>query len=528
MYLLIPGRHHLLTDFQFKYLNRLIKCNLEGEKDVYGLPLEAQTVEGIIFAVTSANHLGTKRNPVPFYIRAMVIQEFSNSLDVPVYVYGIDDVGVIPDFSEYTVKTIRHSSESVHSLTPDNTIVICSTSVKEMYLKRGFRVLPAELDPVTNTFTQPMPWDVVKLIAQEGEWRKNKTVLDQMHPAAFHIWSLYSIGEKVQQILKDPIIGADGDLTATRDYSVYVKQMDDIAAMKYRETAPYIQPGKIGDIGCAAGSWIKIGCEDDRLHECDFYGIEVSRHLYDVCLQRKHNREFANPSVFFAQKNAVTSLVFEAGSMNTIHTSSLTHEIESYGSRKDLIAFIHNRYQELVPGGVWINRDVVGPENRNETVLLWLNTNDGENDLPAPENPGTHELAVWLGKLSTAALFKRFAQDFRHHEGYRLPHEWVTIDDNTYCKLSMQDACEFLFKKDYHDNWFSEMHETFCFWNFNDWKSALEEAGFRLDNLSNAYRNEWIVKNRLEGKVQLLRINENRTVEPMRFPDSHMLLLARK
>lgn len=528
MYLLIPGRHHLLTDFQFKYLNRLIKCQLDGEKDVYGTPLVPQTIQGVIFAVTSANHLGTKRNPVPFYLRAMIIQEFSNSLDVPAFVYGIDDVGVINDFPEYTIKTIRHSSEGVHALTPENTAVICSTGVKEMYLRHGFRVLPAEWDPVSNLFTQPMPWDVVKLIAQTGNWRKNKTILDQMHPASFKIWSLYGVGEKVQHILKDPIIGADGDLTATRDYNVYVKQMDDIAAQKYRETAPYIQPGNIGDIGCAVGSWIKIACEDDRLHECDFYGIEVSRHLYDICLQRKHNGEFANPSVFFSQKNAVTSLVFEAGSMNTIHTSSLTHEIESYGSREDLIAFIRNRYNELVPGGVWINRDVVGPENKDEIILLWLNEEDGENNLPMPENPTTQTLAAWLGKLSTMALFRQFAKDFRHQEGFQLPHEWVSIAGKTYARLSMQNACEFLFKKDYHDNWLSEMHETFCFWNYNDWKSALEEAGLRLDNLSTTWRNEWIVKNRLEGKVQLMRPCINDVPLPIPFPVSHMLLMARK
>ncbi|MFY0252927.1 hypothetical protein ACDQ55_03140 [Chitinophaga sp. 30R24] len=66
MFLLIPGRHHLLTDIQVKYLNRLIKCRLEGEPNMHGEPMPAQEIEGVIFAVTSANHLGTKRNPVPF------------------------------------------------------------------------------------------------------------------------------------------------------------------------------------------------------------------------------------------------------------------------------------------------------------------------------------------------------------------------------------------------------------------------------------------------------------------------------
>ncbi|ASZ10238.1 methyltransferase domain-containing protein [Chitinophaga pendula] len=528
MYLLIPGRHHLLTDFQFKYLNRLIQRKLAGEVPVQGAPLPAQDITAIIFAVTSANHLGTKRNPVPFYLRSMIIQEFSKYLEVPVYVYGVDDVGVIGDFAEYTIKTIRHASEGLHPLTPDNTVVICSTPVKDMYLQRQYTVLPAEWDVHTQTYNQPMPWDVVKLIANTTEWRQDPQILELMHPASFKIWSLYMLGEKVKHILTDPIIGADGDLTATRDYSVYVRQMDEIAAMKYRETAPFVQPGKIGDIGCAAGSWLKMAGEDARLHECDFYGIEVSRHLYDICLQRKHNGEFANPSVFFSQKNAVTSLVFDPGSMHTIHTSSLTHEITSYGSIADLEAFIRNRYEELAPGGVWINRDVTGPDNKEEVVWLWLNETDGANELPDPAITDTHLLAEALGQLSTRALFRRFAQDFRHAEGYHLQHEWVEMGGTTYCRLSMQDACEFLFKKDYQDNWLSEMHETFCFWNFEDWKQALEATGFHIDARSGSYRNEWIVQNRLVGKTQLFRQQEDGTLVTIDFPVSHLLLLARK
>jgi hypothetical protein len=143
---------------------------------------------------------------------------------------------------------------------------------------------------------------------------------------------------------------------------------------------------------------------------------------------------------------------------------------------------------------------------------MWLNDTDGEND------------TTDLDKLSTRALFTRFAQDFRHAEGFHLPYEWITIQDETYCKLKMQDACEFLFTKDYKDNWLSEMHETFCFWNFADWQQALETAGFRVDKLSKHYRNEWIVKNRLEGKTKLF----NTSLEEIPFPVSHMLLLARK
>ncbi len=182
-----------------------------------------------------------------------------------------------------------------------------------------------------------------------------------MHASSVELWERYRLANKVQLLFRDKMISDDGDITNTRDYNTYVRQMDTIAALKYEETSAYIQPGRIGDIGCAVGSWIRLACNDVRLRESDFYGIEVARHLFDICQQRKHNGEFSNPFVFFSQRNAVTGLVFDRASMNTIHTSSLTHEIESYGSRAELLQFIANRYEELVPGGVWVNRDVVGP-----------------------------------------------------------------------------------------------------------------------------------------------------------------------
>ena len=67
MYLLIPGRHQLLTQFQFQYIQGLIKNGLENEKDVFGKPIGShQKIEAVLFAVTSANHSNTRRNPLPF------------------------------------------------------------------------------------------------------------------------------------------------------------------------------------------------------------------------------------------------------------------------------------------------------------------------------------------------------------------------------------------------------------------------------------------------------------------------------
>jgi len=506
MFLLIPGRHHLLTNFQYQYLSGICK---------------SEKIDAIIFGVTSANHSNTRRNPLPFYLRALAVEEFGKSLNVPCFIYGIDDIGNVTNFSRYTVKRIQHESEGLFDLNPANTVVVCSTPVLEMYERDGFKILTAELeDRRTWKHHSVMPWDIVEKIASADNWRDDTFITTAMHTSSLDVWTRYRCGDKIQMLFRDKMISDDGDITTTRDYNIYVRQMDEIAVLKYDETAPFIRTGRIGDIGCAVGSWIKLACNDSRWRECDFYGIEVARHLFDICQQRKHNGEFANPFVFFSQRNAVTGLAFDKGSMNTIHTSSLTHEIESYGSRQELLSFIKNRFDELAPGGVWINRDVVGPANRGRAVFMNLAKDDGRNDDFEKKQSTRESLSEYLKGLSTYARFMRFVNDFRAKEGYKVNYQL----DGDYIKISLKDACEFMSRKDYIDNWESEMHETFCFWDFEDWKKSLTNAGFSIAAGSHAYTNQWIVNNRLKGKVELF--DENRL--PLEYPVTNMLMIAEK
>jgi hypothetical protein len=527
---LIPGRHHLLTDFQFKYLYKLVQLGLEHEPDVDGSSLGFPAPVGkLVFAVTSANHANTRRNPIPFHLRAMAIMDFAQELGIPSYVFPIDDIGKSDDFAAYTIKKIRHESEGLVDMNPDNTVVLCSSPVLTMYEEMGFKILPAELEKrgLLRSGVKT-PWELVESIAKApGDWRRDPLVFQYMHQASYLLWSRYGLGEKVKRLMEDDMISADGDLTLTRDYNTYVREMDEIAEMKYRETAPFIRPGRIGDIGCAVGSWIKLACGEEKFRESDFFGIEVARQFYQICNQRKENGEFANQNVFFAQKNAVTGLCFAANSMNTIHTSSLTHEIESYGSHADLLSFIANRYSELAPGGVWVNRDVVGPENGDETVWVWANPLDGRTEDWETKIEERKELQAYLEGLSTLTLLKRFERDFRHKEGDGVSFEWVEHHGATYVRTSLRDAMEFISKKDYCENWLSEMHEKFCFWSFSDWKSGLENAGYVIESNSRAYTNEWLVRNRYEGKVALYRMVGN-DLEARPWPQTHMLMVAGK
>ena len=300
MNLLFPGRHHLLTQFQHDYLCEIIAA---------GKP----QIDSVIFAVTSANHSHTRRNPLPLHLRAMALHEFGATLPAPSFIYDVDDVGIVGDWAGYVLRRVEMRSNGRLSLDPENTAILCSTpSVIASFEALGYQILPAELadlDGDRQTYKTRLPWEIVESIVAGDDSALGKEV----HPATARLWESYDLLPTLRTLFNDRLIGDDGDLTETRDYNSYVRQMDENIPMKYAETAAQLKPGRIGDIGCAVGSWIRHAAKDPRLTESEFYGVEVSRQLYTICEQRKSNGEFATPFVFFSRKNAVEGPVFEAG-----------------------------------------------------------------------------------------------------------------------------------------------------------------------------------------------------------------------
>jgi hypothetical protein len=139
----------------------------------------------------------------------------------------------------------------------------------------------------------------------------------------------------------------------------------------------------------------------------------------------------------------------------------------------------------------------------------------------------------YLDSLSTKERFFQFQKDFRKVEGYVLRTDTFFVDGIEYHRMKLKDICEYLSKKDYTDNWDSEMHESFCFWSFNEWKENLESIGFKISPNSYEYRNEWLVQNRYEGKVKLFTSQSpspkiHSELIPFDFPVTHMLMLAEK
>ncbi|WP_344125330.1 class I SAM-dependent methyltransferase [Luedemannella flava] len=495
-YLLLPGRHHLLTRFQADYLGRLA-----GDDTT------------VVWAVTSANHGNTRRNPVPYHRREAAIERFSLLVGLRSVVVPIFDTAPTDRFAEVTLKSIAVATGL--DLTPADTVVACSTpEVAALYAELGFRIAEVEADPA-NDVKAERPWDVLlRLAAGDETWR------DLAHPATLDVFERYQLTETVRAVVNDPVVGDEGGLTATRDYRTYIEAFAAGAARKWDLVRPYVRPGRIVDIGCGAGAVLELADREPALRESDLIGVEIARHLYEECVHKKAQGVFANPNVYFYRRNVLGGAVFPPRSVDTTLTFALTHEIWSYGERwESLRRFVQAIYDQTVPGGVWINSDVCGPDGRDRRVLLTLDDSDGVNPPTARRDLGqlpAAEAGEYVAGLSTRARLDQFAVDFAFPLAYEPTGEAVTI--------GLGDAMEFLTHKDYPHNWLSEREEQFCGLEFADWKALLTDVGFDLDPASYAWRNDWIIDNRVAPVASVTHADGR----PLDWPATHVLLIARR
>jgi SAM-dependent methyltransferase len=535
-WLLLPGRHHLLTRFQREALERGTGGPLDALRDVQGQPLAGLApVEGMVWAITSANHSHTRRNPLPAHRREAAIEDFARDLSVPSLVYLIDDIGQSPRFADYIVKKIEVDSRRKLRLTPGNTLVATGTpELADLFGEAGYRVFGMEMasrEPLA--FQAAGAWQLLEGVCQRRpdgkEWERDEEFIGQVSPASLRTLFKYDYPSLIADLRRQPFLNDDGDITATRDYNVYARAFDEGAARKYALVKDLVRPGRIVDIGCGAGAVLREMAADDRLRESDLYGIEAARPLYAECVHRKQQGAFKNENVFFHQADFAAGLLFPENSLHTVTTFSLTHEIESYLGRSALVRFIELVHRQVAPGGRWLNLDVVGPETPDKIVHLRLAADDGrsddfESDFPVAEREGHRK---YLAGLSTLGKFRRFARDFRALDRFQLKYELQTIGDRVFAVLRLADACEFLSKKDYLDNWRSEMRETFCFWSFADWQRAVEQAGFRVHGASRAFVNPWLVENRYRGKADLFELDGGK-LKPLDYPPTNVLVAADK
>jgi hypothetical protein len=549
--LLFPGRHLLNTTFQERYLFQVLKTPLGRLRFLDNVrPAFDSPFERLIFAVTSANQAHSRYNPIPFYVRAIGVDRFARQLQamlgIQYRILGIPHFDPTPRFAQYVLKEIGEQSEGELELTPANCAVICSTTeVSLMYRQLGFAVLPAEAAEVGDDADAPAtPIQVMRQIVANGAaWDSSPELRRDLSLATFSLWQDFpDVPRRIIRLWRDPLLNQEGDLTTGRDYNSYAQGLSnpEIIALKYNDIRWAVRPGKITDEGCADGALLVPLARD--FPDSDLIGIEITGELIARCLERHRAGDFGGTFVHFHQRN-ITEPVFEAGSIDTTICNSTLHELWSYGDGEATVsAYLALKYQQATRGGRLIIRDVVGPDEGHRQVFLWLDDSDGANENIWRDFSQPDELEAHLAGLSTYARFHRFARDFLAAERaagrpvVRGPIQFQEemVDGQRTVALSLRDAAEFLSKKDYVDNWSSEMHEEFAFWGFADWKAALARAGFSVlenpnepQSSSRVYTNPWIVSKRYDGRAALF-VQDGPRLAPLAWPPTNIVLVGEK
>jgi cyclopropane fatty-acyl-phospholipid synthase-like methyltransferase len=549
-YLLFPGRHLLTTAFQRDYLWEVLRLPI-SKLSILGDYKGSQDdkIDHIIFAVTSANQENSRYNSVPFHMRVIGLdrfaKEYRDSLGIQCDIIPIPHYGQNEHFAKFIIKEISEDTENNIQLTPENTLVLCSTpGVIDMYQKLGFAVLPAEYDAETGKSKSKTPIDYIKTLVEAGDsWKDNTELQSGVSKTSFDVWNDFpEVPNKIIRLWKDPLLTDSGSLTSTRNYSTYALGMGHAALLgsKYADIKGALVTGKIADEGCADGALMTLLAKD--FGDSDIIGIEITSEFTARCLERQRAGEFGGTFVHFHQRNLMDK-IFEDNSIDATICNSTTHEIWSYGDgQESLVTYLKLKFDQLRQNGRLVIRDVVGPEDKESEVYLELNDSDGSNEDVFKVCETREELEVHLKGLSTHARFLRFTQDYlkdmreRKHrdDSTKIKYREENIEGKSYVVLRLKDAMEFMTKKDYVDNWQSELNEEFAFWSFSEWKDQLRSAGFRVienpnetEKSSRSYTIPWILENRFKGKVALYK-KEGGVLKSLQYPVTNMVLIGEK
>lgn len=454
---LLLGRFHAVTRAQSEWLASLSQA----------------PVDQIVCVVTSANHAGTRRNPLDVETRESMLKPALQRSGKPFQVVRIDDIPDSQAWVEHVVKEVERQAGVV--LSPDKTTLFSANrDVDALFQAKGFPVSTPEVKGLT-------PHELVQRAVDGKPWQEEASAETRT------VYSRRDVTAKLRDIFRQTLLNDDGELGHLRDFLSYGAQMDASLVQKLEDLAPHVKPGTIVDKGCGTG---KLLVELSRLFpQSRLVGVDLSREFLRVCDENTYLTDdvtlvFANIIERNVEPNTASSVIF----------SSVMHEVHSYSAYdvKQIDRALANAFQELKKGGRVLIRDGISPP------------------------PATWQLRFKKPELKE--LFAKFSKEFCQGRGVKF--ELVSEDT---VQLSSHDANEFLCKKDYLKNWHIEVNEEFGPLTLEGWRLALQRAGFAVVH-AREYANEWIVKNRYEGTIDLL----DEDGDPLPWPATNAVIVGEK
>jgi len=297
-----------------------------------------------------------------------------------------------------------------------------------------------------------------------------------------------------------------------RDYTIYTRLMDAALEAKAKSIFPYINAEEgdvVVDAGSGTGALAEMAAQEFR--GAHVYALDISHELHDRAEPNK----------------ALTKLVFGDASQKNFPDNSVKvkifstsgHEIESFGGTGRMKEAVKNTFLELSPEGRVVVRDFAKPSS-HEPIYMEIISKVGLESVP--ENAPAD--AIDYNLLSARALFERFHREFRG--GNAFSYELVSIDGREYIKIDPEWAHEFYLRKDYTANWRQEIKEKYTYWSPEEAEAVLKENGYVNIRII-PDTNEFILKNRLEGKIGLHTMKDGKLVA-IPFPPTHMVVIGEK
>jgi hypothetical protein len=221
------------------------------------------------------------------------------------------------------------------------------------------------------------------------------------------------------------------------------------------------------------------------------------------------------PNLSFVVGDAAAPVV-PPQSLHGIFDSSMLHHVTSFNGydRSRVRAALAVQVEQLVDHGVLIVRDFVDPGPGE--VLLDLPADDGDDS----EAPAT---------CSTAALFRRFAREFRVlWPAERRGFAYQALDGARpgwqRFRVARTHAAEFVLRKDYRQDWALEVQEEYTYATQAELEALLSALGLRV-LASTPLWNPWILRHRWVGRVELRAVDSGALED---FPPTNYLIVGER
>ncbi|HEX8951227.1 MAG TPA: methyltransferase domain-containing protein [Polyangia bacterium] len=446
MIALLLGRFHALT---------------RGQAELVASLVQEVDVDRIVCVVTSADHAGTRRNPLDADTREELLRPALAATHKPFDLVRVADIADDAAWVEHVRAAVR--AQAGLELAPSGTMLVSANrDVQALFAAAGYRVAGAPAGGLT-------PHELLQRIVDGKEWRSEAAA------STIEVFERHGVPARLHAIFGDKLRTDDGELSSHRDFVSYGAQMDASLVQKVEDLVPWVVPPRIVDKGCGTG---KLLVElSRRFPGASLVGVDLSREF----LRRSDENTYAGGDVELVLGDAADQQLPD-GTADTIIFSSIMHEVYSYSGydRARIDRALAAAGRELRPGGRLLIRDGISPDPRE--VLLDL--------IDEP----------------TAAQFDRFAREFKHGQGAAFAPATQREGATATVRLGAHLANEFLCKKDYLKNWDIEIHEEYGVFTVEEWRAALTRNFFQVRTIT-TYVNEWIRQNRYQGRVKVTELD---------------------